>query len=88
MNVTIFNQTISLNLNDKISFKYNGKIRIGRIEKLKAEYLTLESTDGGFKSFRFEKFESAPRMLSTADGKSGFVEGLKEIQNGDSLVKL
>lgn len=65
---------------DKLSFTYNDKLRVGTVEKVRETYFTIEFADGSYKSFNWAKVQGDITVLSTADGKSGFVQGLKEIQ--------
>lgn len=82
MQGTFGNQQQDLAIGDLVSFTYNGKPRLGLVEKLKPEFLTLElKPEGtGYKSFRFDRMESAIDIVRTHDGQSGFVAGLKALQ--------
>lgn len=78
MKATLGNEKVEIQENDRLSFTYNDKLRVGRVETVKAELVTLE-VQGQFKSFRFDRMQSEITMLSTADGKSGFVASLGSI---------
>lgn len=66
--------------NESVDFWYNGKLRWGRVEKLAAEYMTIEvghdinsdcHDSGEFKSFRFDRMESSIRVRCQATDSNG-----------------